>query len=307
MAITNNKEIQTAALKGGYAVGAFNTSNLEITQAILEAAEEQKSPIIIATSSSAIKYAGIDTLYHMFKTLAEKVSVPVSLHLDHGKDFDIIIACIRNGWTSVMYDGSHEPIDKNIEYTKKIVEIAHAVGISVEAELGRLVGIEDEVSVSDKEGALTNPDEAVRFVEETGCDTLAIAIGTSHGAYKFKGEPELDFERLKEIQNRVNIPLVLHGASSVIPEILSLARKYGADLKDAKGVPAKDIEKAISLGITKVNIDTDLRLAFTAYVREFLALNADVFDPRKIIMAGKQGIKDVVSKKIEILGSGGKA
>ncbi|RKY89637.1 class II fructose-1,6-bisphosphate aldolase [candidate division KSB1 bacterium] len=307
MPITNNKEIQQTAQRGKYAVGAFNTSNLEITQAILEAAEEKKSPVIIATSQSAIKYAGIDTLYQIFKTLAEKVSIPVSLHLDHGTDFDIIISYIRNGWTSIMYDGSHEPFEKNVENTRKIVEIAHSVGISVEAELGRLVGVEDEISVSEKEGAFTDPDEAVQFVEKTGCDTLAIAIGTSHGAYKFKGEPKLDFDRLKEIKTKVNIPLVLHGASSVIPEVLSRARNYGAELKDAKGVPAEDIRTAVSLGITKVNIDTDLRLAFTASIREFLTEKPEVFDPRKILSAGKKGMKDVISKKIELLGSEGKA
>jgi len=307
MPIMNNKEIQLAAQADKYAVGAFNTSNIEITQSILEAAEEKRSPVIIATSSSAIKYTGIETMYQMFKTLTEKVSIPVSLHLDHGTDFNLIINCIRNGWTSIMYDGSHEPFEKNIENTRRIVEIAHAVGISVEAELGRLVGVEDEISVSEKEGAFTDPDEAVQFVNETSCDALAIAIGTSHGAYKFKGEPKLDFDRLKEIRAKIGIPIVLHGASSVIPEVLALAKEYGAQLKDAKGVPPKDIRTAISLGITKVNIDTDLRLAFTANVREFLAKKPDIFDPRKILQAGKEGMKEVVSKKIEILGSAGKA
>ena len=305
--LVTNKEIQVEAQKGKYAVGAFNTSNVEITQAIIEAHEELNAPVIIATSTSAIKYCGIDVLSSVVRTMAQKAKIPVSLHLDHGTDYDLIIGCIRNGWTSIMIDGSHAPLEENIALTKEIVKICHATGISVEAELGRLGGIEDNISVDERDARLTDPAEAVRFVNETQCDTLAIAIGTSHGAYKFKGEAKLAFDRLEEIRNRVDVPLVLHGASSVIPEIIEKANKYGADLGAAKGVPIEDIKKAISLGITKVNIDTDLRLAFTAGIREILSEKPELFDPRKIIGAGRSLIKEVVKNKIEVLGSAGKA
>jgi fructose-bisphosphate aldolase class II len=219
----------------------------------------------------------------------------------------LIVNCLRNGWTSIMIDGSHAPLKENIAITKEIVKMAHPVGVSIEAELGRLGGIEDNISVDERDARLTDPDEAEQFVQQTDCDTLAIAIGTSHGAYKFKGEAKLAFDRLEEIGKRIDIPLVLHGASSVIPEIIAKANKYGANLGAAKGVPVEDIKKAISLGITKVNIDTDLRLAFTAGVREILSQKPELFDPRKIIGAGREAIKQVVKTKIELLGSTGKA
>ena len=307
MSLTTNLELQKKAQQGKYAVGAFNTSNLEITQAILEAAAENSSPVIIATSQSAIEYAGIETLSNLVRTLAGHLSIPVSLHLDHGTDYDIIIGCLRHGWTSVMIDGSHAPLEENIAMTREIVKVAHAAGISVEAELGRLVGVEDQISVKAEDAQLTDPDEAVRFVSETGCDTLAVAIGTSHGAYKFKGEAKLDFDRLKAIIRKVEVPLVLHGASSVKREIVEKGTQYGARLPGAAGVPEEHIRKAISLGITKVNIDTDLRLAFTAVTREFLAQQPEVFDPRKVLGAGRQGMKEVVKEKIALLGSVGKA
>lgn len=305
--LATNKELQLAAKKGKYAVGAFNTSNIEITQAIIEAHEEMNAPVIIATSTSAIEYCGIEVLSGMVRQMAMNAKIPVSLHLDHGTEFDLIVNCVRNGWTSIMIDGSHEPLGGNIAATKRVVDMCHAVGISVEAELGRLGGIEDNISVSEKEARLTDPDEAVKFVQETGCDTLAIAIGTSHGAYKFKGDARLAFDRLDVIAHRVEVPLVLHGASSVIPDIIEKANKYGAKLGAAKGVPVEDIQHAISLGITKVNIDTDLRLAFTAGVREILINKPDQFDPRKIIGAGRAAIKEVVRNKIEILGCANKA
>lgn len=307
MSLTTNLELQKEAQQGKYAVGAFNTSNLEITQAILEAALESRSPVIIATSQSAIKYAGIQTLSNLVRTMAQPLAIPVSLHLDHGTDYDLIIGCLRHGWTSVMIDGSHAPLEENIAMTREIVKVAHAAGISVEAEIGRLMGVEDQISVREAEAHLTDPDEAVKFVAETGCDTLAIAIGTSHGAYKFKGEPKLDFDRLKTIAQKIETPLVLHGASSVIREVIEKGVKYGAKLPGAAGVPEEHITKAISLGITKVNIDTDLRLAFTASTREILAEQPEVFDPRKILGAGREGIKEVVAAKIELLGSAGKA
>lgn len=307
MSLTTNLELQKKAQQGKYAVGAFNTSNLEITQAILEAAAENSSPVIIATSQSAIEYAGIETLSNLVRTMAGHLSIPVSLHLDHGTDYDIIIGCLRHGWTSVMIDGSHASLEENIAMTREIVKVAHAAGISVEAELGRLVGVEDQISVKAEDAHLTDPDEAVRFVSETGCDTLAVAIGTSHGAYKFKGEAKLDFDRLKAIIRKVEVPLVLHGASSVKREIVEKGTQYGARLTGAAGVPEEHIREAISLGITKVNIDTDLRLAFTADTREFLVQQPEVFDPRKILGAGRQGMKELVREKIALLGSVGKA
>ena len=305
--LATNKELQLTAKKGKYAVGAFNTSNIEITQAIIEAHEEMKAPVIIATSTSAIKYCGIEVLSSVVRQMAWQAKIPVSLHLDHGTDYNLIVACLRNGWTSIMIDGSHAPLAENIEITREIVKMSHAVGVSVEAELGRLGGIEDNISVDERDARLTDPDDAAKFVNETGCDTLAIAIGTSHGAYKFKGEAKLAYDRLKAIARRIDIPLVLHGASSVIPAVIEKANKYGANLGAAKGVPVEDIKKAISLGITKVNIDTDLRLAFTAGVREILSQKPELFDPRKIIGAGREAIKQVVKSKIEVLGCAGQA
>lgn len=307
MPLVTSKEIQIAAKAGGYAVGAFNTSNLEITQAIIEAAEVKEAPVIVATSQSAIKYAGITELVAIIRSMAQEAKIPVALHLDHGTDLEMIIKSIRHGWTSVMIDGSHEPLEQNIALTREVVRIAHTVGVSVEAELGRLGGIEETISVDQRGAYLTDPEEAALFVEQTDCDTLAVAIGTSHGAYKFKGEPKLDFDRLAQIARRVDVPLVLHGASSVKPEIVEKATRYGARLAGAAGVPEGDIRRAISLGITKVNIDTDLRLAFTAAVRELLFLQPEVFDPRRIIGAGREAIKEVVADKIELLGSVGKA
>jgi fructose-bisphosphate aldolase class II len=263
--------------------------------------------VIIATSTSAIEYCGIAVLSSVVRQMATQAKIPVSLHLDHGTDFNLIVNCLRNGWTSIMIDGSHAPLEGNIAVTREIVKMSHAVGVSVEAELGRLGGIEDNISVDERDARLTDPDEAERFVKETDCDTLAIAIGTSHGAYKFKGEAKLAFDRLEEIGKRIDIPLVLHGASSVIPEIIDKANKYGANLGAAKGVPVEDITKAIALGITKVNIDTDLRLAFTAGVREILVQKPELFDPRKIIGAGRKAIKEVVTSKIALLGCAGKA
>ncbi len=306
MLVTNN-ELQQAAKRGNYAVGAFNTSNMEITQAIIAAHEELNAPVIIATSTSAIEYCGIEILSSMVRQMARQTKIPISLHLDHGTDFNLIVNCLRHGWTSVMIDGSHAPLEGNIAITKEVVKMAHAVGVSVEAELGRLGGIEDNISVDEREARLTDPDEAERFVKETKCDTLAIAIGTSHGAYKFKGEAKLAFDRLEEIGKRLTVPLVLHGASTVIPEVIEKANQYGAKLGAAKGVPTEDIKKAISLGITKVNIDTDLRLAFTAGVRELLTLKPENFDPRKIIGAGREAIRQIVKSKIELLGCAGKA
>ena len=306
MPLVTNSDLMVPARAAGYAVGAFNTSNLEITQAIFEAAAEARSPIIIATSQSAIKYAGYDNIASMVRNLADEHDVAASLHLDHGTDLGVIEACMEHGWTSVMIDGSHHPLDENIAVTKKVVEMARPRGVSVEAELGRLMGVEDEIVVEEGEAVYTDPGEAGEFVERTGCDALAVAIGTSHGAYKFKGSAKLAIDRLKAIADRVDIPLVLHGASAVPQDVLELARKFGADLPGAKGVPAESIGEAVEHGIAKINIDTDLRLAFTANVRRILAEEPSVFDPRKILAAARGGMKDVVLSKMKLFGSAGR-
>ena len=307
MALVSSNDILVPAREGGYAVGAFNTSNLEISQAIFEAASEMRSPVMIATSESAIKYAGFDNLFAVAKHLSEYYGVKAALHLDHGKDLSIVVRCLRHGWTSVMIDASGAEYDENVAITTEVARVAHIAGVPVEAELGRLAGVEDLVSVSDRDASLTDPDQAAEFVGRTGCDSLAVAIGTSHGAYKFKGEPRLELERLSEIAGKVSIPLVLHGASSVPQDVLDRAAKFGAELPGAKGVPEEAIREAVKRGISKINIDTDLRLAFTGGVRQLLAESQEVFDPRKIVGAAREAIKDVVMRKIKMFGSEGKA
>ena len=282
--LVTGKEIMDKAHKGGYAVGAFNVNNMEIVQAIIAAAEEEKAPVILQTSEGAIKYAGMDYLHALVKLAADKASVPVALHLDHGTTYSTIISCIASGWTSVMIDGSHYPLDGNIAATNEIIKIAHACGVSVEAEIGQLGGIEDNISVDERDARLTSPAEAKKFADETGVDYLAIAIGTAHG--KYKGEPKLDFERLDEIKKLLNMPLVLHGAS---------------------GVGEDSIKKAVSLGINKINIDTDIRLAFTEGVRSVIEGKPEEFDPRKICTPAKENMKQVVKSKIQLFGSAGKA
>lgn len=307
MTLVTGKEILDKADAEGYAVGAFNINNMEILQAIVGAAEEEKSPVIIAVSEGAIKYAGIEYLTAMVRVAASTTHVPMALHLDHGKDFDVILQCIKHGFTSIMIDASHLPFEDNVAATKKVVDVAHPAGISVEAELGRLQGIEDNVSVAERDAVLVNPEEAQRFVQETGVDSLAPAIGTSHGAFKFKGEAELDFDRLAETKKFTKIPLVLHGASTVPENILEKASTYGAKISGAKGVPTDHIQKAIELGINKVNTDTDLRLALTAAVREVFATLPGEFDPRKTLGPARDLMRDVVREKIGIFGSGNKA
>ena len=307
MPLVNSRDILVPAREQGYAVGAFNTSNLEISQAIFEAAAEMKSPVIVATSESAIKYAGFVNLHSTVRHLADYYNVKAALHLDHGKDLDIAVKCIRHGWTSVMIDASKLEYEENVASTSAVAEIAHMAGVPVEAELGRLAGIEDMVSVDEREAALTDPVQAEEFMERTGCDFLAVAVGTSHGAYKFKGEPKLDLERLSEIATKVEQPLVLHGASSVPQDVLETAAKYGAKLPGAKGVPEDAIKEAVKRGIAKINIDTDLRLAFTGAVRKVLTESPEVFDPRKILGGAREAIKDVVKRKIRLFGSDGKA
>jgi fructose-bisphosphate aldolase class II len=293
-------------MQQAYAVGAFNINNLESLLAITEAAVEEKSPVIVAVSPSSIRYAGLAYLEKMVKTAAESAPVPLSLHLDHGKDVETALKCLEAGFTSVMIDGSSLKFEENIALTKHVVDLANSKGVSVEAELGKITGIEKSTA-EEKEAILTDPNVAKEFVERTGADSLAVAIGTSHGAYKFKGEPKLDFERLKLIREKVAVPLVLHGASSVPSWIIEKAVKYGAELTGAKGIPEEHIRRAISLGIAKVNIDTDLRLAFTAMVREFLTNSPQEFDPREILGSAKQAMKEVVKDKMRLFGSSGKA
>jgi len=306
MALTTNQKLLNLAKKSGYAIGAFNINNLEILQAIVSAGEAEKSPAIIAVSEGAIKYAGMPYLVSMVRIASEQTFIPLSLHLDHGTDLEVILSCIENGFTSVMIDGSHFEFEDNIGITKKVAEMASKRGVSVEAELGRLKGIEEKVSVSEKEAFLTDPEAAEEFVRRTGVHALAVAIGTSHGAYKFKGEVKLDFERLKEIAERVDIPLVLHGASGVPPSVLEKAEKFGAKLPGAKGIPDDAIQKAISLGISKINIDTDLRLSFIGALREVLVDKPEEFDPRKILGPGREAIKQTVQSKMRLFGSSGK-
>jgi len=304
--LVTNKDLLYPARQKAYAVGAFNINNLESLSAVAEAAVEEKSPVIVAVTPSAMKYAGLAYLAKIVKTAAELAPVPMSLHLDHGENFETVSKCVEAGFTSVMIDGSFLKFEENVALTRRVVESAHRKGVSVEAELGRLAGVE-ESTVEEKEAVLTDPNAAKEFVEKTGVDALAVAIGTSHGAYKFKAEPKLDFERLKLVRGKINTPLVLHGASSVPQWIIEKAVKYGAELTGAKGIPEEHIKKAISLGIAKINIDTDLRLAFTATIREFLANSPKEFDPRKILGPAKEAMKEVIKSKMRLFGSSGKA
>ncbi|MFX0197442.1 MAG: class II fructose-1,6-bisphosphate aldolase, partial [Candidatus Hodarchaeota archaeon] len=291
--LVTNKILLSTAMTKGYAVGAFNINNLETLLAIVEGSVEERSPVIVSVTPSAIKYAGLEYLANLVKTAGISSPVPIALHLDHGKDFETVSKCVDAGFTSVMIDGSHLNFEENISLTKRVVVLAHSKGVSVEGELGRLAGVE-ESTVEEKEAILTDPKAAEEFVERTGLDALAVAIGTSHGAYKFKAEPKLDFERLKAIRKRVRVPLVLHGASGVPSWIVEKAVRYGAELGGAKGIPDVHIGKAVSLGISKINIDTDLRLAFTSAVREILATSPKEFDPRKILGPAKETVKEVV-------------
>ena len=306
MMLVTNKDLMVPARKNGYAIGAFNVQNLESMSAIAEAATEEKSPVIMQITPSVIKYAGLAYISNLVKTAAQLAPVPIAMHLDHGDSFETAAKCIDAGFSSVMIDGSFLSFDENVAVTKRVVSVAHPKGVSVEAELGKLAGVEER-SVAEKDAILTDPEAAVEFVKKTGVDTLAVAIGTSHGAYKFKSEAKLDLERLKMISQKVSIPLVLHGASSVPQEIVEKANKYGAELSGAKGIPEDQYRKAISLGIAKINIDTDLRLAFTAAVREALTNSPKNFDPRKILGPAKDAMKEVAKGKMRLFGSSGKA
>lgn len=304
--LVTNKDLMVPARKKGYAIPALNVQNLESLTAAAEAAVEEKSPVILQITPSVIKYAGLPYIVGLAKTAAQLATVPISIHLDHGEDFETAAKCVDAGFTSVMIDGSFLKFDENVTLTKRVVSIAHSKSASVEAELGKLAGVEER-SVEEKDAILTDPNTAADFVEKTGVDTLAVAIGTSHGAYKFKSEAKLDLERLKTISQKVSIPLVLHGASSVPQWLVEKATKYGAELGGAKGIPEDQYKKAIALGIAKINIDTDMRLAFTATVREVLTNSPKEFDPRKILGPAKEAMKQVARSKMQLFGSSGKA
>lgn len=282
--LVTTKELLEHAQQNKYAVGAFNVNNMEIVQAIIEAAEETQSPVILQASQGGLKYAGVEYIAGLGKIAAQNASVPVAIHLDHGTDFEQIMQCIRHGFTSVMIDASKYPLDENIAMTKKVIEVAHSVGVSVEAELGKIGGTEDDITVSDRDATFTDPEEAKRFVEETGVDSLAIAIGTAHGPYK--GEPKLDFDRLETIRKTIDTCIVLHGSS---------------------GVPEEALRKAISMGVSKINIDTDVRMAFAKGVKALLDEKPSEYDPRKILGPAKEEMKRAIKEKMEIFGSVGKA
>lgn len=302
MPLVTTKEMFKKAYEGGYAVGAFNVNNMEIIQGIVKAAAETKSPLILQVSAGARKYASPVYLKKLVEAaLIEHPELDIALHLDHGEDFEICKACIDDGFTSVMVDGSHLSFEGNIELTKKVVEYAHARGVVVEAELGRLAGIEDAVNVSAEDATYTDPKQAVEFVEKTGCDSLAIAIGTSHGAYKFAADsdPKLDIERLKVISGLLpEFPLVLHGASSVIPEYVAMCNEFGGQLVDAKGCPEPQLREAAQYGICKINIDSDLRLALTGTIRQQFSKDPSNFDPRKYLAPAREAIYSMVKHKI---------
>jgi fructose-bisphosphate aldolase class II len=302
--LVNLNMVLPEARKEHYGVGHFNTSNLEITQAIIAAAEELSAPVIIGVSEKAIKYAGLSLIRNIVFMLAIQSKVPVVLHLDHGKDFEIVKDCIKTGFSSVMIDGSYLNFKENLKLTKRVVEYAHKKSVSVEAEIGKLAGVEDDTKA--EKNIYTNPEEAKTFAEITGCDALTIAIGTSHGAYKFKGKPKLRIDILKEIAGKVKIPLVLHGASGVKPKWVNYANRFGARIEKTSGVPDRLIKEAIKNGIAKINVDTDIRIDFTAGIREFLAKNPQEFDKRKILEHRCEMIKQVIKEKILLFGSAGK-
>ena len=312
MALVTTTEMFKKAYEGGYAIGAFNVNNMEIVQAITEAAGELKSPVILQVSAGARKYANATYLRKLVEAaVIENPDIPIALHPDHGADFDICKSCVDGGFTSVMIDASKYPFQENIEITKKVVEYAHAHGVVVEAELGKLAGIEDDVKVSAEDSSYTQPEEVEEFVDKTGVDSLAIAIGTSHGAFKFKPgtKPQLRFDILHEIEKKIpGFPIVLHGASSVPQEYVKIINENGGALKDAIGVPEDQLREAARSAVCKINIDSDLRLGLTAGIREVMNAHPDYFDPRQYLTVARQNVKDVVAHKIQdVLGSAGKA
>ena len=305
--LVTGSEILVPARNGKYGVPSFNTNNLEINQAIIHTAEKLRSPVLVQISEGARKYAGTEDLTNLVADLARRASVPVAIHLDHGSSYESCLSAIKAGFTSIMIDASHHQLAENILETRRVVEAAHAMGITVEAELGRLGGIEEHIEVDEKDAFLTDPDEAVQFVEETGVDYLAIAIGTSHGAYKGKGRPFIDHARIAKIGAMLSIPLVAHGSSGVPPEIVQRFRDSGGEIGEAFGIADDDLAQACQHGIAKVNVDTDLRLAFTVGVREVLQKNPKEFDPRKILGPARDLMAQLIEHKMKVLGSAGKA
>ena len=314
MALVTTKKMFEKAFEGGYAIGAFNINNMEIIQGVVAAAKAQNSAVILQVSKSALKYAHPKYLKAMVDAAIEETGLDIALHLDHGSDFEVCKDCIEYGFTSVMFDGSHLEYEENVAQTKKIVEYAHERGIVVEAELGKLAGVEDEVNVDAAHATYTDPDQAVDFVKRTGVDSLAIAIGTSHGAYKFKGEAKLDFDRLATITEKLeaagfhNYPIVLHGASSVDQRCVAMCNEYGGNIAGAKGIPAEMLRKASSMAVCKINVDSDIRIAMTAAIRKHFAENPTHFDPRQYLKPARAAIKEMVRHKIvDVLGCNGKA
>ena len=311
MPLVNTVEMFKKAYAGGYAIGAFNVNNMEIIQGITEGAKLENAPLILQVSKGARGYAKHVYLMKMIEAALEDTDLPIAVHLDHGPDFETAKSCIDGGFTSVMIDGSHLSFEENIEQTRRVVEYAHSQSkyVTVEAELGRLAGVEDDVQVSAEDSSYTHPDEVEEFVKRTGCDSLAIAIGTSHGAFKFKGEPKLRFDILEEVGRRLpGFPIVLHGASSVIPEYVEMINQYGGVMPGAQGVPEAMLRQAASMAVCKINIDSDLRLAFTGELRKHFAEHPDHFDPRQYLTDARDGIRSMVRHKIvNVLGCNGKA
>lgn len=310
MALVTTKEMFEKAFQGGYAIGAFNINNMEIVQGVVAAAKAQNSAVILQVSKSALKYAHPKYLKAMVDAAVEETGLDIALHLDHGPDLETCKECIECGFTSVMFDGSHYDYEENVAKTKEVVEYAHARGVVVEAELGKLAGVEDDVKVDAANATYTDPDQAVDFVKRTGVDSLAIAIGTSHGAYKFKGEAKLDFDRLETITKKLedtgfhNFPIVLHGASSVDQRCVAMCNEYGGKIDGAKGIPAEMLRKASSMAVCKINMDTDLRLAMTAAIRKSFGENPAAFDPRGYLGDARNLIQELVEDKIKnVIGS----
>ena len=310
MALVTTKEMFEKAFKGGYAIGAFNINNMEIIQGVVAAAKAQNSAVILQVSKSALKYAHPKYLKAMVDAAVEETGLDIALHLDHGPSFEVCKECIEHGFTSVMFDGSHLDYEENVAETKKVVEYAHAHGVVVEAELGKLAGVEDDVKVNAADATYTDPDQAVDFVSRTGVDSLAIAIGTSHGAYKFKGEAKLDFDRLAKITEKLeaagfhNFPIVLHGGSSVDQRCVAMCNEFGGNIAGAQGIPAEMLRKASSMAVCKINMDTDLRLAMTAAIRKAFGEEPAAFDPRGYLGAARELIQELVEDKIKnVIGS----
>ncbi len=308
MPLVTTEEMFKKSMKEHFAIGAFNVNNMEIIQGIVDAAAKENSPVILQASAGAIKYARIPYLRKMIEAALEEHDIPIALHLDHGPDFETCKMCIDNGFTSVMIDGSKYDFEENVALTKKVVDYAHSHGVVVEAELGKLAGVEDDVNVAAADAMYTDPEQAKEFVERTGCDSLAIAIGTSHGAYKFKGEAKLRFDILAKIKELIpDTPIVLHGASTVIPELVEMCNEFGGNIPGAKGVPDEMLHEASMSGVSKINVDTDLRLAMTGAIRKVFAEDPSVFDPRKYLTPARAQIEETVAHKIrDVFGSSNK-